>query len=570
MNETIFIELAVILLVAFITSFIVRAFKQPIIIGYIIAGMIISPFIIKIGASQEIISVFSQLGVAFLLFIVGLHMNPKVIKEIGASSLFIGLIQMALTFGLGFALSFKVLGYGVLTSIYVGIALAFSSTIIILKLLSDQRQLDSLYGKISIGILIIQDLVAVVVLMLISSSAAGVDFQSFALKGLLSGGVLIFFLFLAGYLVLPKIVKSVAKNQELLFLFSITWAFAIAGLFSYIGFSIEIGALIAGMVLSISPYSVEISSKIRPLRDFFLIIFFIILGFNIQISSIGTIIYSALLLSLVALVFKPLVLMTLMALFGYTKRTNFLVGTTLAQISEFSLIVLALGYSMGHISAEVLSTLTLTAVITITLSTYFIIYPNQLYKRMQKFVGVFERKSIRRKRKIHKKYDAILFGYNRIGFSILRSLKKIRQKYLVVDYNPDTIENLNKLKVPGLYGDVDDESLLEELPLDKIKMAVSTIPEFETNEILIDKIRAENKKAIIIVRAHNIDEALGLYDRGASYVLTPHFLGGEYVAEMISHKKLKEGGYKHEKKEHIKMLQDMKDQGHKHPEVERD
>jgi len=271
MSEIIFIELAVILLVAFFASYIARAFKQPIIIGYIFAGIIISPFIFNLGASTEIISIFSQFGVAFLLFIVGLHMNPKIIKEVGVSSLLVGMVQIILTFGLGFLLAFKILGYSLITSSYIGIALAFSSTIIILKLLSDQRQLDSLYGKISIGILIVQDLVAIIVLMFISSSAEAASFSSFAFRGLLVGGSLILGLFLVGYLILPRVVKNVAKSQELLFLFSITWAFSIAALFSYMGFSIEIGKINKGeyqgtttdIVVGIREYNGKVGIDIR-------------------------------------------------------------------------------------------------------------------------------------------------------------------------------------------------------------------------------------------------------------------------------------------------------------------
>ena len=256
--ELVFIQLALVLFAAFILSYIIRMFKQPIIIGYIIAGIVIALILefgfIELGASKEIIDIFSQFGLAFLLFIVGLHLNPKVIKEIGTSSLFIGLGQIIFTFGLGFLVSSKVLGYNTVTSMYVGVALMFSSTIIVMKLISDKRQLDSLYGKIAIGILIIQDLVAVGVLMFISSMSNGTSFSSFALKGLLSGGGLIVLLFLIGLFVLPAVTRNIAKSNELLFLFSICWCFIVAALFSYFGFSIEIGALIAGISLSTSPF----------------------------------------------------------------------------------------------------------------------------------------------------------------------------------------------------------------------------------------------------------------------------------------------------------------------------
>jgi len=566
--EQVFIQLAIILFTAFVVSYIVRVFKQPVIVGYIITGIIISPFILKMGASQEIIHIFSQFGIAFLLFIVGLHLNPKIIKEIGTASLLVGLAQITLTFALGFFVS-TLIGFGTVASAYIGIALAFSSTIIIMKLLSDKQQLDSLYGKISIGILIIQDLVAVAVLMFISSTSGGISFGSFAIRGLLAGGGLILFLFLVGYFFLPAITRSVARSQELLFLFSICWCFVVAALFVYLGFSIEIGALVAGVVLSISPYSTEISSKIRPLRDFFLIIFFIILGLNVPISSISSVIVNALILSGVVLFFKPVILMTFLAIFGYTKRTNFLVGATMAQISEFSLIVLALGVAMGHIAGEILTTLTLTGIITITISTYMIIYSETFYGKMSKYVSIFERKGIKKQRKIKKEYDAILFGYNRIGFGILRSLKKLKKKYLVVDFNPDTIADLTKLRIPCLYGDTYDSELLEELPLDKIKLGISTIPDFETNLLLIEEVRKVNPKAIIIVRAHQIQEALDLYRKGANYVLTPHFLGGEYLAKMIREDKVDIKGYAEEKAKHIRMLRNMITKRQEHPRVER-
>lgn len=559
-----------ILLLAFAVSFVMSLFRQPIIIGYIIAGIVTACIIesgyFDISASSEVIHIFSQFGIAFLLFIVGLHLNPRVIKEIGASSLIIGLGQMVLTFVAGFVVSYSLLGYGAVTASYVGIALMFSSTIIVMKLLSDKRQLDSLYGKIAIGVLIIQDLVAVAVLMFISATVGEANISSFAMKSLLGGGGLIGLLILFGYFGLPRFVNVVARSQELLFLFSIFWCFLVAALFGFLGFSIEVGALVAGVVLSISPYSTEISSKIRPLRDFFLIIFFIILGLNINLSSIQNVFFNALVLSLIALILKPVILMTLMAWFGYTKRNNFLLGTTLAQISEFSLIVLTLGVTLGHITSEVLSTVTLTGIITITLSTYMIIYSNKFYRRMKEFV--FEKAKIKKERKIKKEYDAILFGYNRIGFSILKSLRKIKKDYLVVDFNPDTIDDLSKFKIPSLYGDVFDHELLNELPLDKVKLAVSTIPDFETNFLLIESMRIINPDAIIIVRAHQIEDALKLYRKGANYVLTPHFLGGEYIAKMIEIDKINPVKYKEEKQKHMKTLTEMLKKGYKHTGIE--
>ncbi len=569
--EPIFLQLAIILLTAFIVSYIVKSLKQPIIIGYIITGMIISPFILNFGTSKEIINVFSHFGIAFLLFIVGLHLNPKVIKDVGFPSLVIGIVQMALTFIAGFFTGFF-LGFDNLSSIYIGIALMFSSTIIVMKLLSDKKNLDTLYGKISIGILIIQDLLAVFVLMIISSvrNSSITSITFFAIKNLITGSIVLIFLFVVGFFAVPKITRAIAKSQELLFLFSVAWCFLIAALFGYLGFSIEIGALVAGIILSISPYSTEISSKIRPLRDFFLIIFFIILGLNLELNNIGSIIINSIILSSVVLLLKPIIFMTLMAMFGHAKRNNFFVGTTLAQISEFSLIIGALGVSLGHISPELLSTITLTGLITITISTYMTIYSNEFYMKISRFISIFERKNIREKREIKKTYSAILMGYNRIGFGILRALKSIRKDYLVVDYNPDIVSDLKKLRIPVLYGDAYDTDFLNELPLEKAELIISTIPDFETNCLLLETIRNVNEKAIIIVRAHQINDALELYKKGASYVLTPHFLGGEYISKMVVDLKTDDKKYEEEKRNHIKMLKERLEKGQEHPEVERD
>ncbi len=565
--DSTFIQLAVILLAAFVVSYIIRALNQPLIIGYIIAGMIISPFLVGIGTSTEAIKIFSEIGISFLLFIVGLHLNPKVIKEIGGASLIIGLGQMVLTFGATFLVSNYLLDVGIIPSIYYGIAISFSSTIIVMKILSDEKQLDSLSSKISIGILIVQDLIAVAVLIFISS-ISGID-NSSTLTSFLAGGILVVVLFLAGYFILPKITKKIAKSQELLFLFSICWCFVLAALFLYVGFSMEIGSLLAGVILSTSPYATEISSKIRPLRDFFLIIFFIILGLKMQISEVSTVLIPAIILSGIALVFKPFVLMTLGRWFKYTKRTNFLVGSTLAQISEFSLIVAALGLSVGQINSTVFNTIVLTLIITIFLSSYSITYSGQIYNKFSNMLSIFESKKIRKENKIKKQYDTILFGYNRIGFSILNALKSLKRKYLVVDFNPDTINSLKKFGIPALYGDVYDMDFLDELNLEGLTLVVSTIPDIETNELLIETVRAINKKAVIVLRAHTIEDALKLYEEGANYVLTPHFLGGEYVAKMIQHSKSKDKDYRDEKGKHLKMLKEMLSKGAEHPEVEK-
>jgi len=565
----VFNQISLIILVVLAVSLVMRILKQPLIIGYIISGIIAGPFFLKILPGVDTIRVFADFGIAFLLFIVGLRLSPKVIKEVGKISLITGLGQIIFTSLIGYFIAIW-LGFSPLTSIYIAVALTFSSTIIIMKLLSDKGDLDSLYGKISIGFLLVQDLVVILILIIISSSSTGGNFVTQVGLTLFKGFIIVAILAPISMFVLPKFHDFFAKSQEFLFVFAIAWGLGIASLFFYAGLSIEVGALIAGVLLSVSPYSLEISSKLKSLRDFFIISFFLLLGSQILIGNLGQFVLPVVIFSLFILVGNPLIVMILMGVKGYTKKTGFMAGLTVAQISEFSLILVALGVKIGHISNEILSFVTMIGIITIAGSTYMIIYSNKIYSLISKYLSIFEKKKLKEKRKINQDLDAILFGYNRIGFGILNSLKKIKRKYLVVDFNPDIINDLKKSRIPCLYGDADDEDLLRELPLQEVELAISTIPEFETNVLLIENVKRVNPNSIIIVRAHTIKDALELYKKGANYVLTPHFLGGEYLANMLKNIKTDKEGYKKEMESHIKMLTQRLEKGHEHPEVEKD
>lgn len=564
----VFIQISIVIAVVFLVSLVMRMLKQPLIIGYILSGIIVGPFLLNLISDVDIINVFSEFGIAFLLFIVGLHLSPKVIKDVGKISLITGIGQVIFTALIGYFIAVA-FGFPTLTAIYIAIALTFSSTIIIMKLLSDRGDLGSLYGKISIGFLLVQDLIAILILMVISSFSSGTSVLESIGTTLLRGIGLIAILIPIGMFVLPKLGKVFARSQEFLFVFSIAWGLGLASLFFYAGLSIEVGALIAGILLSISPYSIEISSKMKPLRDFFIISFFILLGAQMTLGGFGSYLIPALVFSLFILIGNPLIVVILMGIFGYTKRTGFQAGLTVAQISEFSLILIMLGVKMGHVTQEILSFVTFIGLITIAGSTYMIMYAEKIYPRLSKYLKVFERKKIKKERVSVKKPEAILFGYNRIGYSILTSLKKINKKYLVVDYNPDVVSALNKFNVPVMYGDAFDPDFIEELDMKQVNLVVSTIPDTEANLALIDMIRNKNKKTIIIVRAHQIDDALELYKKGADYVLTPHFLGGEYVAKMIGELKTEKKQYSKEKQKHMKMLEGRKTLRHNHPDVER-
>ncbi|MFC2016584.1 cation:proton antiporter [Chloroflexota bacterium] len=571
MAVSVFVELSIVIMIAVVVAGIMRLLRQPLVIGYILTGIIVSPYFLNVVKSTDDFTTFAHIGIALLLFMVGLNLNLRIIKDVGKVSLITGVGQVIFTSLIGFFIG-KLLGFSTIVSMYIAIALTFSSTIIIMKLLSDKGDMETLYGRIAIGFLIVQDLIAIVILMVISSIPAGINFTTLALETVLKGAALLVLLFLISVYIFPPLTRVIAKSQEFLLLFSIGWCFAIASLFYYLNFSIEAGALLAGITLSLSPYHYEISSKMKPLRDFFIILFFILLGSQMVFANVSQYIVPILVFSAFILIGNPLIVMALMGLLGYTKRNSFLAGLTVAQISEFSLIIIALGVSIGHLTNDILSLVTIIGLITIAGSTYLILYANKIYPYLSKVLGIFERKGEKVDEHRYIKdgiYDIILFGYDRVGYDILESFKKIKKKFLVIDYNPETIIKLAKQGFDCKYGDVADSELLNELNFSKIKMVVSTIHNLDTNLLLINKIRETNKKAIITVVSHQIDEAMKLYDAGATYVLMPHFLGGHHVSTMIEEHGLNLNKFLKEKVAHIEHLRKRKEIGHEHPAHEK-
>lgn len=546
-----FVQFGLIVVIVLGISVLIKLLKQPLIIGYILSGILVGPFFLNL-IQEGTIDVFAEFGVAFLLFIVGLHLSPKIIKEVGKVSLITGLGQIIFTSSIGFLIAW-LLGFSFVVSLYIAIALTFSSTIIIMKLLSDKDALEKLYGKIAIGFLLVQDIVVVLMLLIISSLDEGPGFYT-VLPVVLRGILAVAVLFPFSYYLLPKFSDFLAKSQELLFLFSIAWGLGFSLLFLQLGFTIEVGALMAGIMLSSSPYVHEISSKLKPLRDFFVIFFFILLGGQMVFADISHLILPAAIFSLFILIGNPLVVIVLMGLLGHSKKNGFMAGLTVAQISEFSLILIALGVRVGHLTQEVLSFVTIIGLVTIAGSTYMITYSEGLYNKISPFLKVFEKKNVKKKEIPKKKYDYILFGCNRIGYSIINSFSKSKKDFLVVDHNPDTVKKLNEENIDAIYGDAEDSEFLEDLEIEKASMIISTVPDKETNQIILNVVERKKANTKVILTARQINEALDLYNSGADYVILPHFLGGDYASRIIEDAEKKKGFLKKERKKELDFL----------------
>ena len=563
-----YIELSLLLVAATAVSFVMRALKQPLVIGHIVTGLLVGPFLFGIISSSETWRLFSEIGISVLLFIVGLGLTPQVIREVGKISLITAVGQVIFTAVIGVIVSL-LFGFDLTTSLYISVALAFSSTIIVLKLLSDKGEVDKLYAKIAIGFLLVQDLIAVALLFLIpllsKSNASPLVAAGLFLKGI----VLIALIYGAAHFILPRINDFVSNSRELLFLFSLAWGMGIAAIFNSLGFSLESGALIAGVSLSALPSRQEIASRLMPLRDFFIILFFIILGAGMAALDFSEMIYPIIAFSIIVLVGSPLITMLLMGFLGYRKKTGFQTGLAIAQISEFSLILVALGVSLGHLAPEIISLITAVGLLTIFASSYLMMYSEPIYKRLAKHFDVFELKSLQEPQAHKENYRGALFGYNRIGYDLLPALQSLGSPLLVVDHDPSASSFVRSQGADAILGDADDQDFLASLPIAGIEYAVSTIPELETNLLILHESRRKNPEAFVMAVAHRIEDALELYKAGASFVILPHFLGGKYAARLIGELRLNHESFAGIRADQLKELVSRRSAGQSYPATNR-
>ena len=409
--------------------------RQPMIVSFIAVGVLAGPSALGIVQSHEHIELLAELGIAVLLFLVGLKLDLKLIRTLAPVALATGLGQVTFTSVIGFLIGLA-LGLDTVTSLYVAVALTFSSTIIIVKLLSDKREVDSLHGRIAIGFLIVQDLVVVLAMMVLSAFGMGAQEETGGSVFMHIGTIVFYGILMLGFILLfirylaTPLVSRIAHSQELLIIFAIAWAALLAAIGSELGFSKELGGLLAGISLASTPFREAIVARLSSLRDFLLLFFFIALGSQLDLGLLGAQIAPALAFSVFVLIGNPLIVMIIMGLIGYRKRTGFLAGLTVAQISEFSLIFMAMGLTLGHVSAESLGLVTLVGLITISLSVYMITYSHGLFGRLESWLGAFERKKPYREEKLEQQhmakaeYDVILFGLGRCGKAIAHYLQQ--------------------------------------------------------------------------------------------------------------------------------------------------
>jgi Kef-type K+ transport system membrane component KefB len=511
------------------------ALRQPLIVSFIAVGILAGPSVLGIARSPEHIQLLAELGVAVLLFLVGLKLDLKLIRTLGPVALTTGLGQVIFTSVIGFVICLG-LGLDPLTSLYVAIALTFSSTIIIVKLLSDKREIDSLHGQIALGFLIVQDLVVVIAMVVLSAFGIGATADAPLLEvatTLVSGVTLLVVVGLFIRYLADPLVRRVAKAPELLVCFVIGWAALLAALGDYLGLGKELGGLLAGVSLASTQFRESIATRMTSLRDFLVLFFFIGLGARLDLALLDQELVAAVLLSLFVLIGNPLIVLIIMGAMGYRKRTGLLAGLTVAQISEFSLIFMAMGLSIGHVDEQALGLVTLVGLITIALCTYMITYSHQLYGWLEPLLGAFERKVPYREDRDAQvgkwqQFDVLLFGLGRYGTAIARRLKRHGLKALGIDFNPEVIRSWREPDLPVIYGDATDPEFIGSLPLGGAQWAVSAVPEHQTGVThvdprisLIQALRFHGFAGRIAVAAQRAADVDRLREAGAGLVLLP-------------------------------------------------
>jgi Kef-type K+ transport system membrane component KefB len=548
-SEIIIFDIAIILILSAMFAFIAKMLRQPLIPAYVLAGLVIGPLVLGFVKSWDLIYAFSEIGIAFLLFIAGLEISFKKIKEANLKKIaIIGLLQVGIIVGAVLLLS-GFLNLNLLQAAYIGIILAFGSTMVDIKLLSDSGELVTLHGRLVLGILLLQDLIAIAVIAIFTAGEFAIIPLAIAFAKLLA--ILAIAILLQKF-VLNKMFKFAARSNELLFLSALAVLFFFIVLAYIFDLSIVIGAFIAGVSLANSPFKIELESRISPLRDFFAILFFVALGMQIVFTGISERVALLFVLLIGALLVKPFITLMLLRFTGYQPKTSFLTAVSLAQLSEFSLIIGMMGVTYGILDTSIFSSIILVTIITMSITPYLIKYKNNLYKFFKAPTSSFKLpiKEITGYEDKNEK-EILMIGLHRIGGALIEELLGKKDKLLVVDHNPDVINTLTNKKIACLYGDISSPELLDKINMNKIKMVISTVPDYEDNLRLLKKINKTNPKIKVIVTGSRISEAIRLYENGANFVITPKIIAGQQIANIVHSKNM---DLKKAKQKHLKHL----------------
>ncbi len=536
LSDDVFVQVAAILLVSAAAGVAATWLRLPLVIAYVVVGVIVGPSVANLVEPGGELELLAQLGIALLLFVVGLKLDLHVVRSLGPVALVVGGAQVALTAAGGFVLAL-VLGLDSTAALYVGIGLALSSTIIVVKLLADRRELDDLHGRLALGILIVQDLVVVVVIIAVTASGESDGSAGSALlEVLVKGAALLAVLALLMRLALTPLLHRLARLPDLLVLFAIAWAVALGAVGEQLGLGVEVGAFLGGVSLASTPYREAIGSRLVTIRDFLLLFFFIDLGSRIDLGQLAGQLWIAVVLSLFVLVVKPVIVMGLLGAMRYRKRVSLETGLALAQISEFSLILAAVGMRLGHLDEDTTALMTAVALLTISVSVYVYPHAGAVAARLGDALDVFERRAPRPDvdAAVQPRPEVIVLGLGRYGEGVVEGLRQRGVSVLGVDFDPIALERWSERGVDVLYCDAEDPELPHVLPLPDRGWVVSTMRRADANLALLHALSHEGYRGRVAVAAHRPADAARLVAAGAHHVLMPYASAARDVVDLVA------------------------------------
>ncbi len=475
--------LAVLVVAAAVVAFLGRRARMPSIVSYLLAGLLIGPFFgwMTPQAHQDVaLETISKMGIVLLLFLVGVELSLERIRQVGKVAVAAGIGQVLFTAAGGFALAW-LLGLDIMASIFVATALTFSSTVVVVKLLDQKGDLKSLYGRIAVGIFLVQDLVVIVILTLLAGLGEPETTTLGALAVSLAkafGGVLLLLgvaVFAARHL-LARPFGWATRAPRILYMWSLAWCFGFVLAAKALGLSVEIGAFLAGLAIAQLDVADDLRRRIHPLMNFFVAIFFVSLGAQTELAAAADDWLEAIVLSLFVLIGNPFIFMWIIARYGYSERTSFFTSITVAQISEFSFVFAALGVGMGLIDQGVLSLVTVVGVVTISVSAYMILYNRQLYELIARtgLLGLFgaSDQEDEAAEPTELSGHVVVVGMNPLGRSVAERLHELGEQVVAVDTD---WHKLSGLPCKTLIGDIDFLSTIEDADIEHAKLAFSAL-----------------------------------------------------------------------------------------------
>jgi Kef-type K+ transport system membrane component KefB len=527
-------DFAIIIVVATITGMIVRQLGQPTIIAYIATGVLLGPVVFNLVTDEGLVYLMAELGLGFLLFLLGMKMRFSDIREILRPVTNVAIGQTVLQTALAFLVAIF-LGFGTIEIIVISLATVFGATPIIVKVLSDKDEITSLPGKIDVGVLIVQDIYLVIVLAMFSAESLDnpveigqtllVIFAMMAFIGIFSLASSKYFL--------PRLFRQVAENKDVFLIVAIAWAFLfIAVAESQFDGGIEIGAFLAGISLAQLPYSKELEDRITPITDFFILIFFASIGLQIEGGAASLFAYwqEAIIASAVLMIGNFWIMFYLIDREGFAVEPTFLASINMTQVSEFSLIVGALALQQEFIGAEILGYLTLMALITMTLSTYIVANNHAIYGRLEPWFRRFESDNARDAEISTYSDHAVVIGYDEITERILPVLAEQYDDVVVIDRETEHIDDTDDERYDYIFGDFRHSEVRNEANVSEAAFILSSEIDREVNKELLME---ASEDAAVFVEAERVGDVRELYDHGATYVIAATHLTAEMFSEYV-------------------------------------